>query len=166
MTNPKTKSQWQAEAERVLKEVVKKARQTPSVALAAFGVKVPRKLVWQIGVRLVSAPEMKRLNRKYRSKNYVTDVLSFQAPPIFRQQGILGELVICLPQLKLQAKEQNIAAVDELRILLVHGVLHLAGFDHEKGERQAREMERAEKKLLPSRISRSGLIKRVWSGNS
>ena len=119
-----------------------------------------------MGVRIISALEMRTLNRKYRRKNYATDVLSFEAPEIFKTQGMLGELVICLPTMKAQAKEQGIEPGDELRILVTHGVLHLLGFDHEQSERQARQMELFEKKLLPSRISRSGLIKRVASGNS
>lgn len=102
---------------------------------------------------------MKKLNRRYRGKNYVTDVLSFEAPAAFRAHGMLGELVICGSVLKSQAREYGHREQLELQILLVHGVLHLLGFDHEKSARGASEMRRWEARLLGRSASR-GLILR------
>ena len=83
---------------------------------------------------------MSRLNAQYRGKAYPTDVLSFPAPKIFRMAGELGALVVCLPALKRQARERGHSPETELEILLVHGVLHLLGLDHELGPKQAVEM--------------------------
>lgn len=116
---------------------------------------------------------MQVLNKNYRGKNYPTDVLSFPVPEPFARMGILGELVICLPVLKAQAVEQKHSASLELDILLVHGVLHLLGFDHELGPKQAREMASWEAKLLASLLASAskkktpkglGLIERTYSG--
>ncbi len=105
---------------------------------------------------------MRQLNREYRKKNYATDVLSFPSPDVFRIQGYLGELVVCLPVLKRQAREQGHSQKAELEVLLVHGVLHLLGMDHEKSQKEARRMARWEKKLLSSKqTGRSGLITRT-----
>ena len=112
-------------------------------------------------MRLVGAAQMTKLNSDYRGKTYATDVLSFQAPAPFQRLGQLGELVICAPTLRRQALEQGHTAPRELDVLLVHGVLHLLGMDHELGPQQMREMARWEDRVLSS-LSKSarGLIKR------
>jgi probable rRNA maturation factor len=107
---------------------------------------------------------MTALNRRYRGKAYPTDVLSFSAPEPFRRAGHLGDLVICLPTLKRQAREQCHAPERELQVLLVHGVLHLLGFDHELGPKQAALMQRWEARLLDRPAS--GLIARSKDGKS
>jgi probable rRNA maturation factor len=103
---------------------------------------------WNASVQMVGGPAMRRLNLQYRKKNYQTDVLSFEAPLVFRKVGQLGELVICLPVLKRQAAEQGHSPESELDILLIHGLLHLLGFDHERGPKDAASMSRWERKLL------------------
>jgi probable rRNA maturation factor len=110
---------------------------------------------------LVSASEMKKLNNAWRKKNYATDVLSFSAPEVFFQLGNLGELVICLPVMKKQAREQKHSVEQELEVLLVHGILHLMGFDHELGLKEAKVMQKWESALLKSQAKDSGLISRV-----
>jgi probable rRNA maturation factor len=92
--------------------------------------------------------ELKRLNRRFRKKNYATDVLSF--PP--------DELAISLDRASAQAKELGHSLDEELRILMLHGVLHLCGMDHETDSGEMRRTEtRWRKKLgLPS-----GLIERA-----
>lgn len=112
-----------------------------------------------VDVQLVTGPAMRRLNRQYRKKNRLTDVLSFPAPKVFRRQGHLGELVICLPVLKAQAREQRHSARRELDVLLCHGYLHLLGFDHERGPAAARAMAKWEQKLLGT-LGTPGLIAR------
>ena len=115
------------------------------------------RLPWKVGLRLVNDSEIKRLNSHFRGKNYVTDILSFPAPEPFRSAGHLGELVISLPVMKRQARENSLKPDRELQILLVHGVLHLLGLDHEKSRKQAAEMGHWEARLLGGL---SGLIDR------
>jgi probable rRNA maturation factor len=119
-----------------------------------------------VSLRVVGSSAMASLNRRWMGKSYATDVLSFPAPAFFRGQGILGELVICGPTLRRQAREQGHPARSELDILLIHGLLHLLGLDHEKSRAQAAVMARWEKKLarrlghpadLPGLITRAGL---------
>lgn len=97
---------------------------------------------------MVSPARMRRLNARFRGKDSVTDVLSFPAPEVFRAGGWLGELVICTGVMRRQAAELGHAPERELHVLVVHGLLHLLGFDHEKGARQAAEMARWESRLL------------------
>ena len=92
--------------------------------------------------------ELRRLNRQFRGKNYATDVLSF--PP--------DEMAISLDRAAAQAKELGHSLDEELRILMLHGALHLCGMDHETDSGEMRRTEtRWRKKLgLPS-----GLIERA-----
>lgn len=92
------------------------------------------------GVRLTSDREMRRLNRTYRGKDYATDVLSF--PGETTPDGVhLGDVVISVPVARRQAAEAGHSTERELRVLLLHGVLHCLGHDHETDEG---EMERLE----------------------
>lgn len=79
-----------------------------------------------ISIALVSPREMHSLNRKWRGKDRVTDVLSFE----FAHGPVKGELVLCYDQAVRQAKELKHPVQDELCFLIVHGVLHLWGYDH------------------------------------
>lgn len=74
---------------------------------------------------------MKNLNWRFRKKNRLTDILSFEAVPMASLPGCIGELVICESQVRAQAKEFKHSIRQELRILILHGLLHLLGFDHE-----------------------------------
>jgi len=82
----------------------------------------------EISLVFTSDSRMKSLNRKYRGKNRVTDVLAFDYGLPFGGQG---EIIICLPQAKRQAKKFNHPLKKELAILLIHGILHLAGYSDE-----------------------------------
>lgn len=96
----------------------------------------------EVSVLLTSDAELKRLNRAYRGKNKATDVLSFPAPEeIFDAHA--GDLAISLDTAARQATEFGHPLNAELRILLLHGLLHLSGHDHEtdSGEMAARESE-------------------------
>jgi probable rRNA maturation factor len=77
---------------------------------------------------LTSDDELRRLNREFLQHDYPTDVLSF---PSGKKFGPLGELAISLERAAAQAREFGHSTVDEIRILLLHGVLHLIGLDHE-----------------------------------
>jgi len=106
-----------------------------------------------VSVALVDDKEIKKLNKRYRKKNAVTDVLSFSNLDGGRlimpeSNNYLGEVIIGYNQMKRQAKEQGCLERRELLILLIHGVLHLLGYDHEQGRREARVMREKEGELL------------------
>jgi len=82
--------------------------------------------------------ELRRLNHAFRRKNYATDVLSF---PSVKGNGHAGDVAISIDRARAQAIEYGHSLSDELRILMLHGALHLAGMDHEK---DSGEMARAE----------------------
>jgi len=158
---PSTK--WSLLATKKLASLLKKAQASPTLSR-----RVPQPAKWQAEVQLVGSVAMARLNARFRGKRYATDVLSFETAPIFRKSvnpGFLGEIVICLPVLKRQAREMGHSPEAELAILLVHGILHLLGMDHEKGPSAAREMARWEARLLQGQVRSSrSLIARVHSG--
>jgi len=94
-------------------------------------------------VRFTTEREMRRLNRTFRGKDYPTDVLSF--PGEETPDGVhLGDVVICVPVARLQAEQAGHGAGRELAILLLHGVLHCLGHDHETDDGT---MERLEETL-------------------
>ena len=77
-----------------------------------------------------------KINKEFRGKDYATDVLSFES----MDPSSLGELVMCPEVLKRQAKEHGLSFQKELGYMLLHGVLHLLGYDHETSEKDAKEM--------------------------
>ena len=87
-----------------------------------------------VSVSLVGDKKIRSLNKFYRDKDMVTDVLSFATGDgkLKLTETDLGDIFICIPQIKRQAKKNNISIKEELTRMLVHGVLHLAGFDHIK----------------------------------
>jgi len=92
---------------------------------------------------------MRRLNREYRGKDRATDVLAFPLAEGGRPvHGLLGDVVICMPVAWRQARARGHSLARETTVLLVHGLLHLAGFDHERSEAEARRMRRMERRLL------------------
>jgi len=82
-----------------------------------------------VNLSFVSASKIRELNYQYRGKNEVTDVLSFKAD--FFDKDFLGDILICKSQAKKQAKEQGAPFEKEVSLLLVHGILHLAGMRHQ-----------------------------------
>jgi probable rRNA maturation factor len=102
----------------------------------------------ELSIRVVSAPEGRRLNREYRGKDYATNVLSFPAElPAGVALPLLGDIVLCAPVIAREAREQGKVRSDHYAHLTVHGVLHLLGHQHERPA-QARRMERIETQLL------------------
>lgn len=82
------------------------------------------------GVRLTSDREMRRINRAFRGKDAPTDILSFPGGPT--EDGLhLGDVVISVPTARRQARDAGYPTARELRLLLLHGVLHCMGHDHE-----------------------------------
>lgn len=112
-----------------------------------------------VSVLLTSEAEIRRLNRQFRGKNKATDVLSFPADP-YPQGGekISGDLAISVPTARRQAAEQGHALSVELKVLILHGLLHLAGYDHEVDEGQ---MARRERRLRAKLRLPQGLIERA-----
>ncbi len=105
---------------------------------------------------LTSDATLRRLNREFRGKDKATDVLSFPAAHEAGNEHA-GDLAISLQTAARQARTQGHTLNDEVRVLLLHGLLHLAGMDHEadKGEMAAREAElRAELRLPVGLIAR------------
>jgi probable rRNA maturation factor len=113
----------------------------------------------EVEVLLAGDRTLRRLNREYRGKDKATDVLSFPAPQ--EMAGMHGgDLAISLDTAKRQAEEHGHALRDEVRVLLLHGLLHLSGMDHEvdAGEMAEREGELRGKLRLPNGlISRAGV---------
>jgi probable rRNA maturation factor len=104
---------------------------------------------------LTSDDELTRLNREFLHHDYVTDVLSF---PSGSSLGPLGDLAISLERTAAQANEFGHSILDEIRILLLHGVLHLTGMDHERDDGRMARIERkwrTEFDLPETLISRS-----------
>ena len=101
----------------------------------------------QVTVRYVDSDESQTLNRDYRGKDYATNVLSF----VYDDDPLtVGDLVICAPVVAREALEQKRAPEAHHAHLVVHGMLHLQGYDHETGEQDARIMEDREREILAS----------------
>jgi probable rRNA maturation factor len=102
----------------------------------------------RLGVRVVGPAESRRLNRTYRGKDKPTNVLSFPASKEERELcGSLGDLVVCAAVVAEEAREQGKERAAHWAHMVVHGVLHLHGYDHER-PRAARAMERLEVEIL------------------
>jgi probable rRNA maturation factor len=113
----------------------------------------------ELSIALVGDREMRPLNAKYRKKNQTTDVLSFfVVDQPMSGVKILGDVVISVEQARRQAKERGKTLKSELVTLLIHGILHLLGYDHVKSPRQAQIMFAYERKLHAHLCDR-GLLK-------
>ena len=106
-----------------------------------------------VSVAVVADARVRELNRRYRGKDAATDVLSFQAD----EPGELGDVVIALGVARRQAREAGHSLQTELRVLALHGLLHLLGYDHERDDGQ---MRRLEQRLRRAGGLREGLIER------
>lgn len=124
----------------------------------------------EISLAVVGEGRMRKLNKFYRGKNRATDVLSFDNksvlpylakafPRLKKGEDMffanppdkvkrLGEIVICYPCAKKQARRANNSLEKELTVLLIHGILHLLGYEHAKNVEKAKEMEKMEMEVL------------------
>jgi probable rRNA maturation factor len=106
-----------------------------------------------MSVSFVGDRRMRRLNRQYRHKDRSTDVLAFafreaRAPHrLNRSAAHLGDVVIALPTAQRQARAGHRSLEEEIVALLIHGVLHLCGYDHERGGHEALRMHRKERQV-------------------
>lgn len=104
----------------------------------------------EVGVRIVAEEEARALNRRYRSRDYATNVLAFPGEDNFGVAGAeapIGDIVICADVVEREAAEQQRDLIAHWAHLTVHGALHLDGFDHENDEEAAR-MESKETLIL------------------
>jgi probable rRNA maturation factor len=105
----------------------------------------------ELSVLFVGDRAMRTLNQQYRGKDRTTDVLSFSLREgRFNkvQPNMLGDIVISVPTAGQQAVDAGLTLQQELERLLVHGLLHLVGYDHERGAAEARTMQTKERSLL------------------
>ena len=139
---------------------IPKSHRVPSArTLARFlrEAQLAVRLRGQVTVLLTTDPAIRRLNRQFRGKNKATDVLSFPAGgPVAGE--VAGDLAISVPTALRQATEQGHALSVEIKVLILHGLLHLAGYDHEVDTGQMARRER----LLRGRLGLpQGLIERA-----
>jgi len=129
--------------------------------LARFVVRAKRTLRLQgaLSVLVTSSVQMQELNHRFRGKNKPTDVLSFPAMPELKMR-FAGDVAISAEIATHNAKRLGHTVADEIRILALHGVLHLAGYDHENDDGK---MERKEERLRKSLGLPVGLIERNGS---
>ena len=129
-------------------------------ALAAFLTQAAEavRLRGDVSVLLTGDKEIRRLNREFRHKDHATDVLSFPPPHALNgHRHSAGDLAISIETAKRQAEEFGHPLATELQILVLHGVLHLGGYDHESDRG---EMARKEAALQKRFGLRAGLIER------
>lgn len=115
-----------------------------------------------LSIILVKPWRIKELNKKYRKENRITDVLSFDQglkskrlkfPSLPNEYFELGNVVICLSQVKKNARKFRSSFKRELVLVLVHGILHLLGYDHEKSDKEAKKMKEKEKQYLKQALN-------------
>jgi probable rRNA maturation factor len=113
-----------------------------------------------VNLLVTSSAEVRSLNRKFRGKNEETDVLSFPTDSRGEPAGsrMAGEIAISADVAKQNAARLRHSVADEAKILALHGILHLAGFDHERDNGQ---MERRERRLRMALRLPDGLIERA-----
>jgi probable rRNA maturation factor len=115
-------------------------------AMKAVGRKVPAaRGVGSVSVKIASDAEMKAINRAFRQRNKTTDILTFPADASYEEPGAslkpLGDLIISIDQARRQARAEKHALATEVRYLLLHGLIHALGFDHEADEGQMNRLE-------------------------
>jgi len=119
----------------------------------------------RVNVLVTSSPAVRALNREFRKKDRATDVLSFPSMPngsAFKSSdSIVGEIAISADIALQNAFSLGLSPAQELKTLMLHGILHLAGFDH---ERDNGEMARKEEKLRRLLRLPAGLIERTSTG--
>ena len=100
----------------------------------------------ELGIRVVGSLESRALNALWRGRDKATNVLSFPAAPELAGR-LIGDIVVCAPVVAREAREQGKALAAHWAHMIVHGTLHLLGFDHERA-RAAKRMEGRERALL------------------
>lgn len=104
---------------------------------------------FQVSLAFVSPSQIKRLNRDYRGQNRITDVLSFtfQKPSEAKSDEVLGEILICYSQAKKNALADGASPRQEVYRLIIHGLLHLFGYEHQS-VKKAKQMFALQEQIL------------------
>ena len=132
------------------------SRRLKQVALAVLQLTGQQEV--ELSLALIGNAEMRKLNAKYRHKDYPTDVLSFAAPADFPAGArLLGDVIISLDKAAEQARQRRHTLDREVATLLIHGIVHLLGYDHERSAKDARIMARIEKKIA-DKLCERGLL--------
>lgn len=124
------------------KQVQKDAELLIALLKKRSALKSKSKLEQDLNLVFLGKASMRQVNLLFRGKDKVTDVLSFS------DEEILGELLLCIPQIKKQAIEHKLTSRAELNYMILHGILHLLGYDHELGEKQAKQMFRIQDEVF------------------
>ncbi len=113
-----------------------------SFTVAAVAI-IPENYKESLSIAFVTDEVIKELNFQFRRKNSVTDVLSFPDQPDEFETNVdsLGDIVISIPQAEKQAVENKLSLELEIKQLILHGILHLCGFDHETDDGEMNELE-------------------------
>ena len=112
----------------------------------------------ELSLALVDDDAIAMLNKKYRRKAKATDVLSFQVEgPANGGPRLLGDVVISIDKAREQAKAGGWTVAEEIDRLLIHGILHLLGYDHERSPKDARVMRALEKKIARAICGKRGV---------
>ncbi len=98
--------------------------------------KIIKNLSLELTLVFLEAPQMRALNKKYRKKNYATDILSFEGDGL----ESFGELVLCPEVIRKQALEHGLLLRHEYAYMVLHGILHLLGYEHEGDALKAKKM--------------------------
>jgi probable rRNA maturation factor len=143
-----SKTDWPALAGRAVRAAVAASRHA---MLGEAGIAV------EVSVRFTGDDEVRRLNADYRGKDKPTNVLSFPMieagllDPLSEAAGgevLLGDVVLARGVCAAEAEEKGVGIADHAAHLVVHGMLHLLGYDHEQGEEEAEAMEKVEREAL------------------
>ncbi|MBI3653550.1 MAG: rRNA maturation RNase YbeY [Acidobacteria bacterium] len=142
--------------------LVGKAAQVKRPKRTSLAVHKKAESAWRITVAVVRDQTIRRLNREYRGKDYATDVLSFPASAEiaegfeFGEANFLGDVVISVDTAWRQAQEARHSFEREVEELVIHGVLHLCGYDHETDNGEMNRLElQLRKRLLDQGLGRS-----------
>lgn len=147
-----------AQPERSLAIIRRRVAGLTKAALTRFLLRARRAagLRGEFGLLVTTSRELQALNRRFRKMNKPTDVLTFPAAPNLRP-GFAGDVAISADIAARNARRLGHTVADEIRVLTLHGVLHLAGYDHEHDDG---DMERKEARLRKSLGLPLGLIER------
>jgi len=125
-----------------------KVRNDLVVKIAEKVLKEEKEKGWDISIVFVGCAKIKELNRKFRGKNFSTDVLSFSGLEIEGSKKRIGEIFICQKEAQTNARKEKKNVEEVLNWIIAHSVLHLLGYDHEKPGREAEKMRQKEEKYI------------------
>ena len=148
-----------ANRQRGVRVSTSRLRATAEVALSALG-RADR----DVHVSVVDDPAIRRLNARYLRRRTTTDVLAFDLEADFHATGpsrLMGEVIVCADTARRQARRVGVSVALELDLLVVHGLLHLAGWDDQE-PREARLMHEREREILAETGRRAPA--RLWNG--